>query len=306
MNATSTSMKKLALAAGLSLATMGSASAALIASWDYTQEFEFIEPISPASVDKSGVTAGVSDVAGNTKLEWGTSTGLGRSSLVINPDEVTPALTMPSNVLTQGNVTTSTDLDAFFFAAGPSIVHNNFVIADDSLSSADAQDYVTLTPFGGGIDQIQNIVFGIKFVETLNSLTGAACPSGIENEFGCGDIFVLSGGLLGVPTFVNTTTTNDLAFLIDSFLRDGFKYDVYLREQTGSLGVLSNAACTAASAGWGCIGWTTHENASTIARLQFGIHATEVPEPGTLALLSGGLMLLGWTLRKKANGGRSA
>lgn len=303
MNATSTSMKKLALAAGLSLAAMGSASAALIGSWDYTQEFEFVEPIEPAGVDKSGATVGASDVDGFTKLEWGTTTGLGRSSLVINPDVVTPDLTSPTNALTQGNVTTSTSLDMLFFADGPSIVHNNFVITGTSLESANAQDYVTLTPFGGGIDQIQNIVFGIKFVETVNALTGLACPSGIENAFGCGDIFVLSGGLLGIPTIVNT---NELAFLIDSFIRDGFKYDVYLREQTGSLGTLSDAACTAADSVSGCIGWVTHENVSTIAALEFGIVATEIPEPGTLALLSGGLMLLGWTLRKKANGGRSA
>jgi len=292
--------KQLVVGIGFGTVLASSAmSATLITSFDYTQEFEFVEPIAPAGVTKEGSTDTVADINGFTKLSWGSASNPTNqvSSLVINPEALDS--TTPSGDLTQGNVTVSTDINALPFALGPVLTHNNFVITGQSLDSAAAEDYVVLSPFGGGADQVQEITFGVLFEETTNSLSGAACPSGAENALGCGDIFVLSGGLLGIPTIVNG---GELAFLIDSFVRDGYVYDVFLQESLGALGVLSDAACTAAGSPSGCIGFTTFEGESNSFQLQFAVLASEaIPEPATIALLAGSLLLMGVVRRKKVS-----
>lgn len=290
-------LKQLAVGVGFSTMLVGAAMADPIASFDYTQEFEFVEPIAPAGVNKEGSTSGVSDVDGYTKLSWGTESNSFDqiSSLVINPEALDS--TTPSGDLSQGNVTTASDINAMTFALGPILTHNNFVITGNSLSSASAQDHVVLSPFGGGADQVQEITFGILFEETPNAQN--PCSSGAVNGFGCGDIFVLSGGLLGIPTIVNGGV---LAFLIDSFIRDGYVYDVFLKEAGANLGVLSDAACAEAGAASGCIGFTTFENTSNSFQLEFAILASEfVPEPGSIALLAGSLLLMGVVRRRKVS-----
>lgn len=294
-------LKQLAVGVGFSTMLVGAAIADPIASFDYTQEFEFVEPIAPAGVNKEGSTSGVSDVDGYTKLSWGTASNPTNqvSSLVINPEALDS--TTPSGDLAQGSVTVSTDINALPFALGPVLTHNNFVITGQSLDRAAAEDYVVLSPFGGGADQIQEITFGVLFEETSNALSGAACPSGAENALGCGDIFVLSGGLLGIPTIVNG---GELAFLIDSFIRDGYLYEVFLQESLGNLGVLSDAACAATTppSPSGCIGFTTFEGESNSFQLQFAILASEaIPEPATIALLAGSLLLMGVVRRRKVS-----
>jgi len=299
--------KQVAIGVGLSAALMGSAIAAPIASFDYTQEFEWVEPIAPASVDKEGATIGASDVDGYTKLSWGVPwipenpEGL-PSSLVINP--LPGDSTTPSNVLTAGTVTTSTDVNAVSFSLGPIVVHNNFTIAEPYLDSTSAEDYVVLSPFGGGADQTQQITFGVNFQETANNAGDpGACPEGVAyNVFGCGDIFALSGGLLGVPTILNGSI---VAFLIDSFLLDGYNYDVYITAP--GLDVLTDAACAAVGEASGCIGFTTFENEVNAFQLAFAIIATEsIPEPATLALFAGSLLLMGLVRRRKVKGDLSA
>lgn len=304
-------VKQLAIGLGLSAAMVGSASAAtMITSFDYTQEFEWVEPINPAGVVKEGATSGVSDVDGYTKLSWGTpSNGLGlTSSLVINPEAGDS--TTPSNNLTSGSGATglqvSTDVNATTFALGPVVTHNNFVITGTSLSSTAAQDYVVLTPNGGGADQVQEVTFGVDFTETTNNPGNpAACPAGVPfNGFGCGDIFALTSDLLDLAAaqLFNGTT---LGFLIDSFSVDGFTYDVYVAAL--GLGPLSEEACDAAGAGDNCIGFVTAENESSSFQLEFAILASEnIPEPATLGLLAASLLLMGLVRRRKVNGSLSA
>ncbi|PHS73861.1 MAG: hypothetical protein COB19_09055 [Porticoccus sp.] len=311
-------VKQLAIGLGLSAAMVGSASAAtMITSFDYTQEFEWVEPINPDGVVKEGATSGVSDVDGFTKLSWGTpSSSLTSnplqlpSSLVINPTDGDSST--PSNVLTSGSgadaLFVSTDVNATTFALGPVVTHNNFVITGDSVKLQDtaAQDYVVLTPAGGGTDQIQEVTFGVEFTETTNNPDNEdACPAGVPfNGLGCGDIFALTSDLLNLATaqLFNGTT---LAFLIDSFSVDGFTYDVYVAAL--GLGPLSEGACDAAGAGDNCIGFTTAEGESSSFQLEFAILATEnIPEPATLGLLAASLLLMGLVRRRKVNGSLSA
>ena len=131
--------KQLVVGIGFGTVLASSAiSGTLITSFDYTQEFEFVEPISPEGVVKEGSTDTVTAVNGFTKLSWGTEANATNqvSSLVINPEALDS--TTPSGDLTQGNVTVSTDINALPFALGPVLTHNNFVITGTKLSSAKA------------------------------------------------------------------------------------------------------------------------------------------------------------------------
>jgi len=297
----STLFKQLAIGVGVGAVFAGTAMAAPVASFDFTQEFEFVEPIAPAGVNKEGTTDTLNNVNGYTKLSWGTESNSFDqiSSLVINADPTDS--TLPSGDLSQGSIVVATSVNAVTLVAGPSITHNNFVITGTSLDSTNAQDNVILSPFGGGADQVQAITFGIDFQETTNNPSNpGACPQGVAfNSFGCGDIFSLSGGLLGVPTLLNGSI---LAFLIDSFLLDGYIYDVYLAAD--GLGLLSDEACIAVGGAGneGCIGFTTFENESNSTQFEFAIVATEnIPEPATIGLLASSLLLMGWVRRRKVN-----
>jgi hypothetical protein len=303
--------RQLGLGVGLGVfAASSSLAGTMITSFDWTQEFEFISATPDAAlpngvVKEGGVNPG--NIAGFTKLKWGSSDTGGTdfskiSSLVINP---TGDPETPDNTLLTGSgstaivVQTGIPIAATEFQLGPVLVHNNFVIFGASLTSAVAADYVELTPSGGGDTQVQQVSFGINFAETLNSLTGSACPSGIEAN-GCGDIFALTTGF-GDPAFVNAAGP---AFQIDSFAIDGWGYKVYLQEATGLIAPLSDAACTAAGGlASGCVGFVTEEEQSNFFQLQFAIFAEElqVPAPATLLLMSGSMLSLAWFRRRKAS-----
>ncbi|MFV0278877.1 MAG: THxN family PEP-CTERM protein [Parahaliea sp.] len=326
---TSLSIKQLAVGVGLGVAMMNSASAALITSFDATQEFEWTEPTTweneaAGNYSMEGATVGASAIDGYTKLAWGIpSTNNGsnpngiQSSVVINAIAGDP--TTPSNELTSGSVDTSTSLSDVHFAPGPVVTHNNFVQQGGStaLNTTSAQDNVVLSAAGNGVVATQSITFGVDFKETMNNVgqtQAEGCYDGVAwtAEDGCGDIFVVDG-ILGTPVNVikhegehhddaNPSFTPVVAFEIDSFTLDGYLYRVLIREAEGALGVLSDAACAVAGAESGCIGFTTFENQNNSFSLEYAILASPVAvaAPATLALLAGSLLMMGSIRRKQA------
>lgn len=331
-------VRQLGLGVGFSVFAAGALAVGPITTFTVEQEFEFTawSPEGTGTDTTTGVIAsGASgadngdgtfgNVDGATKLAWGDpelAAGL-PSSLVINP---TGDLNVPSNALSAApvnvvadngadGVTTFLDVD---FELGPEVVHNNWVIYDPSLETATATDYVTLT--ANGNTQVQGPMFDILFKETSNALgghesggDGTGCPSSYANGTqawdslnGCGDIFVLDLTQL-VPTFVNEINPVDpanpvIAFLIDSFVIGDYKYDVYLREETGNIAALSNDACFAATgSNDDCIGFVTLEERSTAFQLAFGIVSSEVvPAPATLFLMGGSLLSMAWFRRRRS------
>lgn len=310
---TTTLFKQLAISVGVSAALVGTAMADPVGAFDYTQEFEFIEPITPEGIDKSGATIGGGNVDGSTKLEWGTPKNDegNRSSIVINPTGIAaPESQTPSNVLTAGEVQVAfgpNAINQLDFAAGPVLVHNNFVIRGTSLDNAKAQDYIQLTPIAGEADgfgtSVQEVTFDVNFKETDNNIDDQGNGDGTpcshfktDAEFGCGDIFALSGGLLTEPVDVNDGAFQ--AFLLDTFVRGDYAYDVYITAP--GLGLLPEAACLEADAGLDCIGFTTFENQVNAFQLAFAVLAREIPVPATLLLFGGSLLSMAWFRRRKA------
>ncbi|MCB1667838.1 MAG: THxN family PEP-CTERM protein [Porticoccaceae bacterium] len=301
-----TQLKQVALVSVLSVFGVSAANAVpLITQWGSEQEFEFTaweDTNGGGGDDIFASGASGSNVAGVTKLAWGSPTGSPRSSIVINPG-VDP--TQPTNALVNSNVTTSTDgvLQLADFGLGPVLAHNNFAISNafQTLDTATGTDYVVLEalapPLGALAPRV--LTFGINFAETNNALTGDACPSGNPGT-GCSDIFTLSGLDLGPE--VDVIDSDDDAFQIDQFLipADGggfIKYTVYLLAE--GLGFLDNAVCSVAGAEDGCIGLITLEGQTNAFQLRFAITAEEIPEPATLALFAGSLLLMLGLRRRK-------
>lgn len=263
----------------LSVLLVGLASAAtvqaatVVTDWTYslTGVWQSFAPI-------AGIT-----LSGDEKtLSWGTpaTTGGNQSSLVITD----PAA--PGNVVTQ---ITGDSPQPGTTATGITLTHNNNPIFAPSLTSAVLRATLNLTAAQpadaviGGPGPLPPLLYDILFTETPN--TAGTCVIG-SSPTPCNDIFVQETGFLNQLLSYNG---ND--YFINIFPTSG-----------GVLSTLSNAACAAAGAANGCLGFSTPEGQSTALQFGFTISTerfSQVPEPGILALLGIGLAAGALTGRRR-------
>jgi hypothetical protein len=251
---------QIALAAAL-VAAASAATAAPISSFTYEVTSAFDTDPTVTTFVNSGTNPGpVNPTTGfwtsSNLLQWGQNNGSiaggTRSGL-----EITNS---PSNGMV--------DTNGAFVAANSYTHYNNNQLGANSWTLSTTKIDSTLSLSAPGVDKLFETSYSVYFTETPNRNTG--CPSAPEAN-PCSDIFVLVGGFG------------------ESFTYDGYEYSFQFISDP-AFTQLSEAQCVAAGYQAGCFGFATPEGTDYTVDFAFRLVASEVPEPGSLALLGLGLV----------------
>lgn len=262
--------------------------------------------------DLNGVVDGA-DAPLATTLDWGTPAASSTSGLKSSLDIDSPV---------EGSMSTNDSN----WADGTDIIHNNWVINDDTLTGATVLDGLSLTPSAwdaNGADEAlllaespylaPQLQFGVNFIETVNFLGQSnTCPNGTvngagDNINGCGDIFEITG-LEDLP-FTPVVSGNTVEFTVPFVLTaadgspiEGWSDTTYFVTTRLSGLTLLGDEYNCSNAQESCFGFVTVEEQVNILDASFKIatRINSVPEPSTLAIF--GLGIIGFSLfgRKKA------